>query len=164
MSEIEGLLRKHLKDFTPYSSARDDFKGDTKSIFVPPRGSLFGPFFPTFSYFSEFCDFVKIELPCRRELGFEGPGRSKCHFSHLEPLPKIGTNLEAHDWGGGDPVGNFERTRGATSCRQNAYRDRHRLRPKRTTPRRCLGTSFGTVAKERWSSSKVQNIKEGIYY
>ena len=42
--------------------------------FPLPPGSLFGPSFAIFSYFSEFHDFVKIELPCRRELGFEGPG------------------------------------------------------------------------------------------
>ena len=51
--------------------------------FVPPRGVAFRITFSYFSYFSEFCDFVKIELPCRRELGFEGPGRSKCHFFSL---------------------------------------------------------------------------------
>ena len=83
-------------------------------------------------------------------------------FSPLEPLPKIGANLEAHGWGG-DPPGNLERTRGPTSCGQNAYRDSHWLWPKSTTPRRCLGTKLGTVAKEPWSSSKAQNIKEGIY-
>ena len=63
---------------------------------------------------------------------------------------------------GGNPEEKLERTRGATSCRQNAYRDSHRLWPKSTTPRRCLGTKLGTVAKEPWSSSKAQNIKEGI--
>ena len=83
-------------------------------------------------------------------------------FSPLEPLPKIGANLEAHEWGG-DPEEKHEQTRGATSCRQNAYRGGHRLRLKSTTPRRCLGTKLGTVAKEPWSSSKAQNIKEGIY-
>ena len=83
-------------------------------------------------------------------------------FSPLEPLPKIGANLEAHDWAG-DPVGNLERTRGANSCGQNAYRDSHRLWPKSTTLRRCLETKLGTVAKELRSSSKAQNIKEGIY-
>ena len=51
-----------------------------KVDFCPSPGVVFRTIFLTFSYFSEFCDFVKIELPCRRELGFEGPGRSKCHF------------------------------------------------------------------------------------
>ena len=84
-------------------------------------------------------------------------------FSPLEPLPKIKRILEAHEWGRGDPPEKLERTRGPSSCRQNAYRDRHPLRPKRTTPRRCLGTRLGTVGKEPWSPSKAQNIKEGIY-
>ena len=50
--------------------------GVTKSIFPPPLGSVFGPLFGTFSFVSEFYDFMKIELPSRPELDFEGPG---CH-------------------------------------------------------------------------------------
>ena len=38
-----------------------------------------------------------------------------------------------------------------------------RLRPKGTTPRRCLGTKLGAVGKGLWSPPKAQNIKEGIY-
>ena len=41
MSEIEGLLRKHLKDFTPYSTARDDFKGN-KGIFLDANENALG--------------------------------------------------------------------------------------------------------------------------
>ena len=41
MSRIEGLLRKHLKDFTPYSSARDDFKGH-KGIFLDANENALG--------------------------------------------------------------------------------------------------------------------------
>ena len=33
MREFEDLLREHLKDFKPYATARDDFKGD-KGIFL----------------------------------------------------------------------------------------------------------------------------------
>ena len=54
-----------------------------KVDFCPSPGVAFRTTFFTFSYFSEFCDFVKIELPCRRELGFRGSGRSKCHFLSL---------------------------------------------------------------------------------
>ena len=142
-------------------TTNSEANGVTKSIFVPPRGSLFGPLFGTFSYFSEFCDFVKIELPCGRELDFEGPGRSKCYFFSLV-TPSKNRSEFGGSFLGGDPPGNLERTRGPTSCGQNAYRDSHRLWPKSTTPRRCLGTKLGTVAKEPWSSSKAQNIKEGI--
>ena len=42
-----------------------------KVDFCPSPGVVFRTFFFTFSYFSEFCG---------RELVFEGPGRSKCHF------------------------------------------------------------------------------------
>ena len=133
-----------------------------KVDFSPPWGSFFGPLFGIFPYFSEFCDFVKIEILCRRELGFEGPGRSKCHFF----LPWNPFQKSVRIWrlitGGGDPPGNLERTRGPTSCGQNAYRDSHRLWPKSTTLCRGLETKLGTVAKEPWSSSKAQNIKEGI--
>ena len=59
----------------------------------------------TFSYFSELYDFVKIEPPCRRELDFEGQAAPNVTFSPLEPLPKIRTILEAHEWGGGGPPG-----------------------------------------------------------
>ena len=78
-----GSARAHICASWRRQTTNSEANGVTKSIFVPPRGSLFGPLFGTFSYFSEFCDFVKIELPCRRELGFEGPGRSKCHFFFL---------------------------------------------------------------------------------
>ena len=39
-------------------------------------------------YFLELCDFMKIELPCRRGLCFESPGPSKWHFFSLGALPK----------------------------------------------------------------------------
>ena len=46
--------------------------------------------FVSFSYFSDLCDFVKIELRSGRELDFEGPGRSKYYFSSLgAPFQKI---------------------------------------------------------------------------
>tara|TARA_B110000046_G_scaffold172564_1_gene194457 strand:- start:69 stop:1121 length:1053 start_codon:yes stop_codon:yes gene_type:complete len=41
MSKIDDLLRKHLKDFTPYSTARDDFKGD-KGIFLDANENSLG--------------------------------------------------------------------------------------------------------------------------
>ena len=78
-----GSARAHICASWRRQATNSEANGVTKSIFPPARGSFFGPLFGTFSYFSEFCDFVKIELPCRRELGFEGPGRSKCHFFSL---------------------------------------------------------------------------------
>ena len=41
MNEIKSLLRNHLKDFTPYSTARDDFKGD-KGIFLDANENALG--------------------------------------------------------------------------------------------------------------------------
>ena len=52
------------------------------------RGSLFGLLYVTFSYCSDLCDFVKIEFRCRRELDFDVPGRSKCHFFSFEATSK----------------------------------------------------------------------------
>ena len=49
----------------------------------------------TFSYLSELCDFVEIESPPGRELDFEGPGRSKCHFSSFGASSK-----QSIDFGG----------------------------------------------------------------
>ena len=71
--------------FVPAGAARPPTRRQmgSQSRFPPPLGVAFRTTFSYFSYFSEFCDFVKIELPCRRELGFEGPGRSKCHFFSL---------------------------------------------------------------------------------
>ena len=64
--------------------------GITKSIFPPPRGSLFGLLFVTFRYFPELHDFVKIELLFWWGLDFEGPSRSKCHFFLLwSPFQKL---------------------------------------------------------------------------
>ena len=83
-----GSARAHICASWRRQATNSEANGVTKSIFPPPRGSLFGPLFFTFSYFSEFCDFVKIELPCRRELDFEGPGRSKYHFFLLGALSK----------------------------------------------------------------------------
>ena len=85
-------------------TTKSEANGVTKSIFPPPRGSFFGELFGICLYFSEFCDFVKIELPCRRELGFEGSGRSKCHFF----LPWNPFQKSERIWrliGGGGPRG-----------------------------------------------------------
>jgi len=41
MSKIGDLLRKHLKNFTPYSTARDDFKGD-RGIFLDANENALG--------------------------------------------------------------------------------------------------------------------------
>ena len=41
MSKIGDLLRKHLNFFDPYSSARDDFKGD-KGIFLDANENALG--------------------------------------------------------------------------------------------------------------------------
>ena len=45
----------------------------TKWIFPPPLSSVFGPLFGTFPFFAELRDFMKIELPSRPELDFDGP-------------------------------------------------------------------------------------------
>ena len=116
MDQFVGLRKACCARFLHRGSARaricaswrrqttnSEANGVTKSIFVPPRGSLFGPLFGTFSYFSEFCDFVKIELPCRRELGFEGPGRSKCHFFSLG-TPSKNRSEFGRSWLGGTPL------------------------------------------------------------
>ena len=75
-----------------------------KVDFCPSPGVVFRTIFLTFSYFSEFCDFVKIELPCRRELGFEGPGRSKCHFFSLGTPSKNRSEFGGSFLGGGTPL------------------------------------------------------------
>ena len=41
MREFEDLLREHLKDFTPYATARDDFKGN-KGIFLDANENALG--------------------------------------------------------------------------------------------------------------------------
>ena len=41
MNGIESLLRNHLKGFTPYSTARDDFKGD-RGIFLDANENALG--------------------------------------------------------------------------------------------------------------------------
>ena len=156
-----GSARARICASWRHQATNSEANGVTKSIFVLLRGSLFGPLFGTFRYFSELCDFVKIELPCRRGLDFESLGPSKCHFFSLGTPSKSRNEFKGLFLRG--DLQKLERTSGPTCCRQNAYQDSHQLRPKRTTPRRCLGTRLGTVAKEPWSSSKAQNIKEGIY-
>ncbi len=41
MSKIGDLIRRHLKNFTPYSTARDDFKGD-RGIFLDANENALG--------------------------------------------------------------------------------------------------------------------------
>ena len=41
MSKIGDLIRKHLKNFIPYSTARDDFKGD-RGIFLDANENALG--------------------------------------------------------------------------------------------------------------------------
>ena len=98
-----GSIRAHICASWRRQATNSEANGVAKSIFPPPRGSFFGPLFGTFSYFSEFCDFVKIELPCRRELGFEGPGRSKCHFFSLGTPSKNRSEFGGSFLGGGPP-------------------------------------------------------------
>ena len=98
-----GSVRAHICASWRRQATNSEANGVTKSIFPPPRGSLFGPLFGTFSYFSEFCDFVKIELPCRRELGFEGPGRSRCLFFSLGTPSKNRCEFGGSWVGGGGP-------------------------------------------------------------
>ena len=83
-------------------TTNSETEGVSKSIFVPPQGSLFGPLFVTFRNFEELCDFVKIELPCGRGLDFESPSRSKCHFFSLGTLSKNWRDPGGScHWGGG---------------------------------------------------------------
>ena len=72
-----GSARAHICASWRRQITNSEANGVTKSIFPPPGGLLFGSLFGTFRYFSELCDFVKIELPCGRGLDFESPGRSK---------------------------------------------------------------------------------------
>ena len=99
-----GSARAHICASWRRQATNSEANGVTKSIFPPPRGSLFGPLFLTVSYFSELCDFVKIELPFRRELGFEGPGRSKCHFFSLGTPSKNRSEFGGSCPGGGTPL------------------------------------------------------------
>ena len=78
-----GSARAHICASWRRQTTNSETNGVTKSIFPPPRGLLFGPLFVTFRDFSELCDFVKIELPCRRGLDFESPGPSTYHFFSL---------------------------------------------------------------------------------
>ena len=89
-----GSARAHICASWRRQTTNSEANGVTKSIFVPPRGSLFGPLFVTFRYFLELCDFVKIELPCRRGLDFESPGPSKCHFFPLGAPSKNWNDFE----------------------------------------------------------------------
>ena len=91
--------------FVPAGAARPPTREQmgSPSRFPPPSGVAFQTIFLTFSYFSELCDFVKIELPCRRELGFEGPGRPKCHFFSLGAPSKI-LRVPGGSWHGGGGI------------------------------------------------------------
>ena len=53
-----GSARAHVCASWRRQTANSEANGVTKSIFPPPRVSIFAPLLVTFSYFSEFCDFV----------------------------------------------------------------------------------------------------------
>ena len=61
--------------FVPAGATRPPTRRQIGSTcrFFPPLWSVFGPLFVAFSFFSESCDFVKVELPSGPELDFEGP-------------------------------------------------------------------------------------------
>ena len=109
-----GSARAHICASWRRQTTNSETNGVTKSIFPPPRGLLFGQLFVTFRDFSELCDFVKIELPCRRELGFDGPGRSKCRFFSFGASSKNYTDLESSWVEGGTPRKNLSGLGGPT--------------------------------------------------
>ena len=111
--------------FVPASAARLPVRRQIAlpSRFPLPLWSVFGPLVVTFPYFSEFGDFVKIELSSGRELDFEGSVPPNATSSPLDPLPQIQAVWEPQRLGGGVLVGKPEQSRGATACLHNAYRD-----------------------------------------
>ena len=90
-----GSARAHICASWRRQTTNSEANGVTKSIFPPPWGSIFGPLFATFQYFTELCDFVKIELPCGRGLDFESPGPSKYFFFSLGASSKNYTDFES---------------------------------------------------------------------
>ena len=69
-------------------------------------------------------------------------------LSPLEPLPKITPILEAHECvGGGTPRENLSGRGEPLVVSKMLIRTGTRIRPKRTAPRRCLGTRLGAVGK-----------------
>ena len=77
----------HLR---PWKSQTDNWssKGIAKVIFRTPPWSVFGQLFVIFLFFHGLEVFVKIEPPLRRELNFESPEPSKCHFFSPEAPSK----------------------------------------------------------------------------
>ena len=154
--------RAHI--FAPAGAASPPTRKQMRSpggCFPLPRGSLFGTYFVTFHSFRNYTILSELSSRLGESSILRVRGPSKCIFFSLgPPLRKL--SVPGGSWQGGHPLEKLERTSGPASCRQSAYRDRHPLRPKRSNPRRCLGTRFGTVGKEPWSSSKAQNIKEDI--
>ena len=69
-----GSARAHICASWRRQTTNSEANGVTKSIFVPPWGSIFGLLFVILMFFSEVCDFVKIQVPCKRELDFDGQG------------------------------------------------------------------------------------------
>ena len=82
-----GSTKSHICASWRHQTTNSAANRVTKSIFPPPVGSVFGPLFGTFPFFSELCDFMKMELPSRPELDFEGPGLLKMLLFLFRPRP-----------------------------------------------------------------------------
>ena len=86
-----GSVRAHICASQRHRTPNSEADGITKSMLLPLWGSFFGLCFVFFGYFSELCDFVKIELPCMQGLDFEGLGPSECYV--VLPLRAPSENL-----------------------------------------------------------------------
>ena len=66
--------------------------------------------------------------------------------------------------GGGDPEGKLERTRGPTSCRQNAYRDSHRATTQKDNSSQMSGNEIRNCSKRALVFIKSSKHKGGYIY
>ena len=121
------------------------------SISPPPLCSVFGPLFVAFSFFSESCDFVKVELTSGPELDFEGAGLLKMLLFLFWPLPNffhrfVGSQVGGV--GGGTPWDNLSALGGALPMCTMLIGTGTRVRFKTTTPAGGLDAKLGAVGKQ----------------
>ena len=92
---------------------------------------------------------MKIEPPHRRELNFEGPGPSECHFFCLGAPSENGNDFGG-SWpaGWGTPRENLSGLGVPPLVSKMLIGTGTALRPKRTTPAGGLGAKLGAVGKK----------------
>ena len=123
--------------------------GIAKVIFHTPPWSVFGQLFVIFSFFRGLEVFVKIEPPPRRELNFEGPGPSKCHFFSPGAPSKNEIDFGGSCLGGrGTPRENLSGLAGPPLVSKMLIGTGTAMRPKRTTPAGGLGAKLEAVGKK----------------